>query len=155
VRPKAPLHDSARAVGWLWPAALAVCVSAALAFPAGRDVAATPPLPGDGAQSTTRDRVRSFTIVATRSAFTPDRIEVREGEVVKVTLEAADIPHSFTIDHPYRISKRATPDRPVVFEFRADQPGTFVFYCNLTLDGRCRDKRGTLVVTARPRRPQE
>jgi len=34
----------------------------------------------------------------------------------------------------------------VVFEFRADQVGTHRFYCNLTIDDRCKRMEGELVV---------
>jgi len=87
---------------------------------------------------------------AKRYAFSQPRVEVAANDVVKLTLVAEDIPHTFTIDE-YRISKRAAPGRPVTFEFRADKVGTFTFYCNLTIEDGCRDMRGTLVVT--PRRP--
>jgi heme/copper-type cytochrome/quinol oxidase subunit 2 len=74
-------------------------------------------------------------------------IHVHDGDVVRVTFSAEDIPHSFTVDEPYRISKRAEPGKPVTFEFLADKPGTFEFYCNLAIDERCRKElRGTLVV---------
>ena len=63
-------------------------------------------------------------------------------------LSTNDIPHSFTIDK-YRIAKRVEPGRPVVFEFRADQPGRFPIYCNLALDEKCKDMHGELVVHAR------
>jgi len=89
-------------------------------------------------------------ITARKYSFTPSRIEVQENDVVKVTMEAADIPHSFTIDDDsYRIAKRATPGHPVVFEFRADKVGTFPFYCNLTTDSNCKSMRGELVVRIR------
>ncbi len=93
---------------------------------------------------------REFTVVGRRYAYSPDRIEVNQDDLVKVTLVAEDIPHSFTID-AYRIAKRAAPDHPVTFEFRANQAGTFEFYCNLTTDEGCRRMRGQLVVAARPR----
>ena len=89
-----------------------------------------------------------ITITAKRYAFSQPRIEVAANDVVKITLVAEDIPHSFTIDE-YRISKRAAPGRPVTFEFRADRPGTFPFFCNLTIDDGCREMRGELVVTPR------
>jgi heme/copper-type cytochrome/quinol oxidase subunit 2 len=77
-------------------------------------------------------------------------IHVHEGDVVRITFTTDDIPHSFTIDEPYRISKRAAPGKPVTFEFLADKPGTFAFYCNLALDDRCKKEvRGTLIVDAR------
>lgn len=91
-----------------------------------------------------------ITVVARRYAYTPDRIEVTQDDLVKITLVAEDIPHSFTID-AYRIAKRAEPGHPVTFEFRADRPGTFVYYCNLSGDDGCSRTRGELVV--KPRRP--
>ena len=45
--------------------------------------------------------------------------------------------------------KRAGSGETVTFEFRADQAGTFTYYCNLTSDPRCRDMKGTLVVAER------
>ena len=91
-----------------------------------------------------------ITVTAKRYAFSQPRIEVAANDVVKITLVAEDIPHTFTIDE-YRISKRAAPGRPVTFEFRADKAGSFPFYCNLTIEDGCRQMRGELVVT--PRRP--
>lgn len=89
-----------------------------------------------------------ITITATRFSFSPARIEVQQDDIVKVTLKAEDMAHSFTVDEPYRIAKRAAPGRPVIFEFRADKAGTFPFYCNLTTDDRCRNMRGELVVAS-------
>lgn len=90
-------------------------------------------------------------IVARKYSFSPQRVEVQENDLVKITMEASDIPHSFTIDDDnYRIAKRATPGHPAVFEFRADKAGTFPFYCNLTTDSGCKNMRGELVV--KPRR---
>ena len=91
-----------------------------------------------------------ITLTAKRYEFSQTRIEVAANDVVKITLVAEDIPHTFAVDE-YRISKRAAPGRPVTFEFRADKPGTFPFYCNLTAEEGCRGMRGELVVT--PRRP--
>jgi heme/copper-type cytochrome/quinol oxidase subunit 2 len=78
-------------------------------------------------------------------AFSPARIEVQKDDLVKITFRAHDIAHSFTID-AYRIAKRAAAGQTVVFEFRADQAGTFAFYCNLTQDERCRQMKGEIVV---------
>ena len=92
---------------------------------------------------------REFTIVARDHHFSPDVIEVQQDDLVRVTLRAKDIPHSFTIDE-YRIAKRAGAGQSVTFEFRADTAGTFRFYCNLTTDDRCREMQGQLVVHPRP-----
>jgi heme/copper-type cytochrome/quinol oxidase subunit 2 len=104
-----------------------------------------------GGSAAAQDQGRhEIEITAKRYEFSRSRIEVMANDVVKITLVAEDIPHTFTIDE-YRISKRAAPGRPVTFEFRADRAGTFPFYCNLTNDEGCRRMRGELVVT--PRRP--
>jgi heme/copper-type cytochrome/quinol oxidase subunit 2 len=94
-------------------------------------------------------QTRTWRIVARKYAFSVPRIEVQQDDLVEITLETADIPHSFTIDEPYRIAKRATPGHPAVFAFRADKPGTFVYYCNLKADDGCRAMKGQLVVKAR------
>ena len=78
-------------------------------------------------------------------AFAPGRIEVQKDDLVKITFHAKDIAHSFTVD-AYRIAKRAAAGQTVVFEFRADQPGTFPYYCNLTQDVKCRQMKGEIVV---------
>jgi cytochrome c oxidase subunit 2 len=91
---------------------------------------------------------RPFTIVARKYSFEPARIEVFEGDLVKIELSSPDIAHSFTIDQ-YRIAKRVEPGQPVTFEFRAEHAGTFPIYCNLQIDDGCRRMRGELVV--RPR----
>ena len=65
---------------------------------------------------------------------------------MQIKFTAKDVPHSFTIDVPYRISKRAAAGQTVVFEFRADEAGRFRYYCNLTQDDRCRKMQGELVV---------
>jgi heme/copper-type cytochrome/quinol oxidase subunit 2 len=106
---------------------------------------------GLGVASLAQEQGRyEITLTAKRYEFSQTRIEVAANDVVKITLVAEDIPHTFTVDE-YRISKRAAPGRPVTFEFRADKPGTFPFFCNLTAEEGCRGMRGELVVT--PRRP--
>jgi heme/copper-type cytochrome/quinol oxidase subunit 2 len=97
---------------------------------------------------------REFTVSARKYAYTVSgangaEIRVQVNDLVKITLEAEDIPHSLTIDE-YRISRRAEPGKPTVIEFRADKPGTFAMYCDLMIDPRCRkETRGTLVVSER------
>jgi len=113
---------------------IAVLGGSALVWAAGRALAQE--------QAPTR---RDFTVTARKYAFSPGRIQVRQGDIVRITLQAEDIAHSFTIDE-YRIAKRAAPGQPVTFEFRADQPGTFRIYCNIKQDDGCSRMEGELVV---------
>lgn len=97
---------------------------------------------------------RDFTVIARRYSYTvvgsdAPEIRVMQNDLVHITFSTEDIPHSFTIEEaPYRIMRRAEPGKPVSFSFRADQPGRFRFFCNLTADERCRELQGTLIVAA-------
>ncbi len=97
-----------------------------------------------GAQEQAPNR-REFTIVAKDHVFTPNQLDVSQDDLVKITLKSEDRPTSFAID-AYRIVKRAAGGHSTTFEFRADQAGTFTFYCNLTRDPGCKDMKGTLTV---------
>jgi heme/copper-type cytochrome/quinol oxidase subunit 2 len=113
---------------FLLPVAILLCSSSA------RDVSAAKAL-----------QEHEFTVTANDFAFSPSRIEVHQGEIVRITFHAVDIPHTFIIDE-YRIAKRAGIGQTITFEFRADRVGTFGIYCNLTTDDRCKRMKGELVV---------
>ena len=88
---------------------------------------------------------RDITVVAHESTFEPNRIEVLQNDLVRITLKSEKLPRSFAID-AYRISKRVAAGGSITFAFHANQPGKFDFYCNLTSVAACRDMKGTLVV---------
>jgi heme/copper-type cytochrome/quinol oxidase subunit 2 len=88
---------------------------------------------------------REFTIAAKDFHYSPSRIEVTQDDLVKLTVRSEDIAHSFTIDE-YRISKRVPAGGSTTFDFQADRPGTFAFYCALTGDPGHKMMRGELVV---------
>jgi cytochrome c oxidase subunit 2 len=77
-------------------------------------------------------------------------IQVAQDDLVRITLTAEDIPHSFTLPE-YRIQKRVEPGREVTFEFRAEKAGRFEFHCSLTNDN-CRERGmvGVLIVSPKP-----
>ncbi len=125
-------------------------VRSAVASLALTGLGVTVPGPGSLASPQTQGATaRSFSVVASRYTFSPLRIEVFQDDVVRIELQTSDIAHSLTIDD-YRVSKRVGPGRTVTFEFRAEHPGTFPFYCDLKTEEGCRDMRGELIV--RPRR---
>jgi heme/copper-type cytochrome/quinol oxidase subunit 2 len=96
------------------------------------------------AQEPTPNR-RNVTVIAQESTFEPNRIEVLQNDLLRITLKSEKLPRSFAVD-AYRISKRVAGSGSITFEFHANQPGTFTFYCNLTSVPACRDMKGTLVV---------
>jgi heme/copper-type cytochrome/quinol oxidase subunit 2 len=88
---------------------------------------------------------RDITLVARDHQFIPNTIEVTQDDLVRIRFTSEGRPTSFAVD-AYRILKRAGADQTIVFEFRADQTGSFEFYCSLTSDPKCADMKGTLVV---------
>jgi nitrous-oxide reductase len=71
-------------------------------------------------------------MTAVRSHFTPEHVEIKEGDQVTwhiTNIERAyDATHGFTIP-AYNINLSIEPGEHVTVEFEADQPGTFSYYC--------------------------
>jgi heme/copper-type cytochrome/quinol oxidase subunit 2 len=91
---------------------------------------------------------REITLTARNYRFAPNRIEVAQDDLVKLTVQSEDVAYSLTIDE-YRVSKRVPAGGSTTLEFRADRAGTFAFYSNLTNDARHAQMKGELVVRGR------
>ena len=91
---------------------------------------------------------REITVTARDYRFSPNRVEVMQDDLVKLTVHSEDVAYSLTIDE-YRVAKRVPAGGSTTFEFRTDRVGTFPFYSNLTSDPRHSQARGELVVRAR------
>ena len=89
-----------------------------------------------------------FTLIARDYRYTPDRLEVTQDDLVRLTITSEDFNYSFAIDE-YRIVRRVPPGAATTFEFRADRAGTFRFYSNLTNEPRHNQMDGELVVRAK------
>jgi cytochrome c oxidase subunit II len=128
------------------PAVIFGCLTASVAGAVWASLAAAAPsTTANIVGGTAEGQAREVSIEANQYAFSPAQIQVQRDDVIKLSFHATDIPHSFTIDD-YRIAKRAAAGQTVVFEFRADQPGRFRYYCNLTQDDRCKRMQGELIV---------
>ncbi|MGD8897180.1 MAG: cupredoxin domain-containing protein [Acidobacteriota bacterium] len=94
---------------------------------------------------------RTVEIVASRYAFDPARIEVREGEHVKLVLRSADTTHGLAIDG-YGV-KVPIPKggEEVSVEFMAHRPGTFRMKCSEYCGSGHRRMQGRFVVTGAPK----
>ena len=88
---------------------------------------------------------REIMLTARNYRFSPARIEVAQDDLVKLTVQSEDNAYSVTIDE-YRVSRRVPAGGSTTLEFRADRPGTFAFYSNLTNDARHAQMRGELIV---------
>ena len=104
------------------------------------------PLPAAGQEQAPNRR--EFTVTARDFHFSPSRIEVTQDDLVKLTIQSEDVAYSLTIDE-YRLSRRIPAGGSATIEFRADRPGMFEFYSNMSNDARHAAMRGTLVVRNR------
>jgi cytochrome c oxidase subunit 2 len=91
---------------------------------------------------------REFTLTARNYSFSPSRVEATQDDLIKLTVQSEDVAYGFAIDD-YRLSKRVPAGGSTILEFRADRPGTFSFYSNLSNDSRHSQMRGQLVVRAK------
>ena len=110
-------------------------------------VLARPPVVDLSAQEQAPNR-HELSLVARDFRWTPDRIELRQDDLVRLTIRSEDIAYSFAIDE-YRIVRRVPAGGVTTFEFRVDRPGTFRFYSNLTSDRGHAEMEGRLIVTPR------
>jgi cytochrome c oxidase subunit 2 len=93
--------------------------------------------------------VKTIEVTASRFEFQPERIEVKEGDHVRLTIHSADTKHGFAI--PELGVKTAIPKggAPVTVEFVASKAGTFGFKCSEYCGSGHKRMMGTLVVAAR------
>ena len=92
---------------------------------------------------------REIAVTAMRFAFEPSRIEVMEGETVRLVVSSADGVHGIGIKK-FKVSKLIPRGgKPVVIEFTATAPGEYEIVCS-EYSGEGHEKmKGALVVSAR------
>jgi cytochrome c oxidase subunit 2 len=95
---------------------------------------------------------RVIEIVAKRFAFVPSRIEVTEGETVRLVVRSADGMHGFQIKK-FKVSEEVPRgSEPVTIEFTANAIGEFEIACSAFCGKGHEDMRGKLVVLSRETR---
>ncbi len=96
---------------------------------------------------------RSFEITASRIQFQPARLEVNEGDAVRLTLRSTDTTHGFGIKELKVAAVVPKGGEPVTVEFVADQAGAFEFFCTEYCGAGRRGTKGTLGVLPRSAPP--
>ena len=95
---------------------------------------------------------RVVEIVAKRFTFVPSRIEVTEGETVRLVVRSADGMHGVQIKK-FRVSEEIPRgSEPVSIEFTADAVGEFDIACSAFCGKGHEEMRGKLVVLPRDTR---
>jgi len=93
-----------------------------------------PKAPKQGEERVVRgDGTVEVYMTAVRSHYTPENVEVNEGDHViwRITSveRAQDATHGFALG-AYNINLSIEPGETVTFEFDADRPGTYPYYCS-------------------------
>jgi len=92
---------------------------------------------------------RTVEVVASKFSFEPSRIEVAEGERVKLVVKSADGVHGVEIKKFKVSTKIPRGGEPVEIEFVANAPGEYPILCSEYCGKGHEDMKGTLVVTAK------
>lgn len=94
---------------------------------------------------TTLPIVKEFTMTATDFAFTPERIEVNEGDTVILYITSTDVDHGISIPE-FNVAQDLPVGEEVEIQFLADKKGTFNFFCNVYCGVDHQEMTGILVV---------
>jgi cytochrome c oxidase subunit 2 len=94
---------------------------------------------------------REIEVTAKRFTFEPARIEVTEGERVRLNVKSADGVHGLQIKK-FRVNTLIPRGgKPVTIEFVASSPGTYEIMCSEECGDGHESMTGTLVVVAKPK----
>lgn len=74
---------------------------------------------------------RFFEVKARKFSYTPNKITVNKGDLVKIRLISEDVQHGFYVDG-YGIKTSAIPGREGTLQFIADKNGRFSYRCSVT-----------------------
>lgn len=78
-------------------------------------------------------------------SFSQEEIRVKQGDTVKITLNAIDMPHDWVVDELDARTAIAQPGETVEVEFVADEVGEFEYYCSVG-QHRANGMVGTIIV---------
>ncbi len=93
---------------------------------------------------------RVINVVATRFAFEPSRVEVTEGERVRLVLTSGDGVHGVEIKK-FKVNKKIPRGgEPVTIEFVASAAGQYPILCSEYCGKDHESMKGLLVVTVKP-----
>lgn len=94
---------------------------------------------------------RVIEVVAKKFAFEPARIEVTDGERVRLQVKSTDGVHGLSIKK-FRVNKMIPRGgEPVTIDFVASRPGTYEILCSEECGDGHESMTGSLVVVAKPK----
>lgn len=88
---------------------------------------------------------KEFTMNATDFAFSPEVIEVNEGDKVILYVTSTDVAHGIAIPE-FNVNQDLPVGEEKKIQFLADKKGTFNFLCNAYCGSSHREMTGSLIV---------
>ena len=107
-----------------------------------------PPPPTDQntpVSPTAQSTVKEFTVIGKNYSFSPTKIIVKKGDMVKITFKDDDGFHDLKIDGYNVTTQRVNTGGESSVQFVADKAGSFEYYCSVD-SHREKGMKGTLVV---------
>jgi len=89
---------------------------------------------------------KEFTVMGSGGRWSQEELRVRQGERVRLRVTSGDVLHGFRLEGYDIEANEIYPGKVKEFEFVADEPGTFPFYCTVICSLDHGKMRGTLVV---------
>ena len=105
---------------------------------------------GDSARLGPAEDVKEVTVVAERYKFTPERIEVNEGDRVRITVRSADSTHGWEVKALGLDLLARKGGKAETAEFVADRAGSFPIVCSEYCGRGHKRMKGLLVVLPKP-----
>ena len=99
----------------------------------------------NGAAQSAQPGMSEFNLTAVKYNFTPNVINVKQGDRVKLVITAQDREHGFKLA-VFRIDRRLPKGEAVTVEFTADRAGTFPFECSVFCGLGHKKMKGQLIV---------
>lgn len=93
----------------------------------------------------TKETTKEFSMVAKNWDFVPSQITVNKGDNVILKITSTDVKHGISIPK-LGIKADLNPGQETVVEFKADEVGTFPFFCNVFCGHGHGDMKGTILV---------
>ncbi|HEV8375766.1 MAG TPA: cupredoxin domain-containing protein [Candidatus Polarisedimenticolia bacterium] len=100
----------------------------AVCLATGVCVAGTPVAPRRAVAPASAPRFQKITIIAVEGKISPDVVRVRRGDLVRLTFLPKDGTYGVSVP-VLKLKGKATPERPVTFEFAASSEGEYEMRC--------------------------
>lgn len=98
-----------------------------------------------GSQNASTGDIKEFDLMVKKWEFSPERIEVNQGDKIVLNVESVDVAHGMMIPE-FGVDEYLQPGEEVRVEFFADKKGTFSFFCNVYCGAGHGNMRGKLIV---------